>query len=158
MISLFHSRLLRPNGTACAAPLVLFLFVGKPCNAASTIPIVMAQGLMALSRIGRPRLRSALSIATVAASVLGFLALAQLTLPITPASRLHATGLDTKSEVFADSVGWDDVAGEVIQIYRDLPASEREHGDHFGLLRGSWGATCLWQSQDSPRRHESAAE
>jgi len=85
----------------------------------------MAQGLMALSRIERPRLRSALSIATVAASVLGFLALAQLTLPITPASRLHATGLDTKSEVFADSVGWDDVAGEVTQIYRDLPASQR---------------------------------
>ncbi|HXO58250.1 MAG TPA: hypothetical protein VN834_00485, partial [Candidatus Acidoferrum sp.] len=47
------------------------------------------------------------------------------TLPITPASQLHATGLDTKSEVFADSVGWDEVAGEVTTIYRALPASER---------------------------------
>jgi hypothetical protein len=125
LISLFRSRLLRPIGIACAVPLVLFLFVGKSYYAASTIPIVMAQGLMALSHIERPRLRSALRIAVVAASVLGFLALAQLTLPITPASRLHATGLDAKSEVFADSVGWDDVANEVTQIYRGLPASER---------------------------------
>jgi Dolichyl-phosphate-mannose-protein mannosyltransferase len=125
MISLYRSRLLRPIGIACAVPLVLFLFVGKSYYAASTIPIVMAQGLMALSRIGRPRLRSTLSIGVVGGSVLGFVALAQLTLPITPASRLHATGLDTKSEVFADSVGWDDVAGEVTAIYRGLPASER---------------------------------
>ena len=125
MISFFRSPSLRPIGIASAVPLLIFLFVGKFYYAASTIPVVMAQGLMALSRIERKRLRSALSIAVVAGSVLGFVALAQLTLPITPASRLHATGLDTKSEVFADSVGWDDVAGEVTKIYRDLPASER---------------------------------
>jgi Dolichyl-phosphate-mannose-protein mannosyltransferase len=125
LISLFRSRLLRPIGITCSVPLVLFLFVGKSYYAASTIPIVMAQGLMVLSRIGRPRLRATLNTAVVLASVLGFVALAQLTLPITPASRLHATGLDTKSEVFADSVGWDDVASEVTTIYRNLPASER---------------------------------
>ena len=125
MISLLRSRLLRPIGIASTVPLLLFLFVGKSYYAASTIPIAMAQGLMALSRIERRRLRSTLSIAVIAASVLGFAALAQLILPITPANRLHATGLDTKSEVFADSVGWDDVASEVTTIYRDLPASER---------------------------------
>jgi 4-amino-4-deoxy-L-arabinose transferase-like glycosyltransferase len=125
MISLFRSPLLRPIGIASAVPLVLFLFVGKSYYAASTIPVAMAQGLMALSRIERRRLRSTLRIAVVAGSVLGFVALAQLILPITPASRLHATGLDTKSEVFADSVGWDDVASQVTQIYRGLPASER---------------------------------
>jgi hypothetical protein len=125
MISLFRSPLLRPIGIASAVPLVLFLFVGKSYYAASTIPVVMAQSLMALSRIGRPRLRATLNTAVVLASVLGFVALAQLTLPITPASRLHATGLDTKSEVFADSVGWDDVASEVTTIYRNLPVPER---------------------------------
>jgi Dolichyl-phosphate-mannose-protein mannosyltransferase len=125
MISLFRSPLLRPIGIASAVPLVLFLFVGKSYYAASTIPVAMAQGLMALSHIDRGRLRSALSIAIVAGSVLGFVALAQLTLPITPASRLHATGLDKSSEVFADSVGWDDVAGQVTTIYRALPPSER---------------------------------
>ena len=125
MISLFRSRLLRPIGIASALPLLLFLFVGKSYYAASTIPIVLAQGLMAISRIRRQSLGTALRVAVVAASVLGFVALAPLTLPITPASRLHATGLDTKSEVFADSVGWDDVASEVTSIYRALPASER---------------------------------
>ncbi len=125
LISLFRSRLLRPVGIACAVPLVLFLFVGKSYYAASTLPIVMAQGLMALSRIKRPRLRSTLNVAVVAASLLGFVALAPLTLPITPADRLHATGVDKISEVFADSVGWDDVAAEVTTIYRALPPSQR---------------------------------
>ena len=125
MISFFRSRLLRPVGIACAIPLILFLFVGKSYYAAGTIPVVMAQGLMALSRIGRARLRSTLRVAVVVASALSFVALAQLILPITPASRLHATGLDTKSEVFADSVGWDDVARQVSRMYGDLPASER---------------------------------
>src|SRR5207237_3978706 len=59
------------------------------------------------------------------ARVLTFAALSHLPLPITPASQLHATSLDTKSEVFADSVGWDDIACEFTQIYRNLPASER---------------------------------
>lgn len=125
MISIFRSPVLRPIGIASAVPLVLFLFVGKSYYAASTIPAAIAQGLMALSRIERSRLRSTLSIAVASGSVLGFAALAQLTLPITPASRLHATGLDTKSEVFADSVGWDDIASEVTSIYRNLPAPER---------------------------------
>jgi dolichyl-phosphate-mannose-protein mannosyltransferase len=125
MVSIFRSRLLRPVGIACAFPLVLFLFVGKSYYAAGTIPIVMAQGLMALSRIGRARLRSTLRVGVVVASALSFVALAQLILPITPASRLHATGLDSKSEVFADSVGWDDVANQVSRMYRELPDSQR---------------------------------
>jgi hypothetical protein len=140
MISLFRSALLRPIGIASAVPLVLFLFVGKFYYAASTIPVVMAQGLMALSHIERRRLRSALSIAVIAGSALGFVALAQLTLPITPASRLHATGLDKSSEVFADSVGWEEVAGEVTTIYRALPASERTNTVIISAYYGVPGA------------------
>jgi len=140
VISLFRSPLLRPIGIASAVPLVLFLFAGKFYYAASTIPVAMAQGLMALSHIERSRLRSALSIAVVAGSVLGFVALAPLTLPITPASRLHATGLDKSSEVFADSVGWDDVAGQVTTIYRALPASERTNTVIISAYYGVPGA------------------
>jgi dolichyl-phosphate-mannose-protein mannosyltransferase len=140
MISLFRGPLLRPIGIASAVPLVLFLFAGKFYYGASTIPIVLAQGLMALSHIEHKRLRSGLSIAVVAGSVLGFLALAQLTLPITPASRLHATGLDKSSEVFADSVGWDDVAGQVTAIYRALPTSERPNTVIISAYYGVPGA------------------
>jgi hypothetical protein len=99
---------------------------------------------MALSRIERPRLRSTLRSAVVVASVLGFIALAQLTLPITPANRLHATGLDVKSEVFADSVGWDDVAGEVTAIYRGLPASERSSTVIISAYYGVPGALQIY--------------
>jgi hypothetical protein len=126
MVSLFRTRRLRPIGTACAVPLLLFLFVGKSYYAAGTVPIVLAQGLMAISRVERPKLRSGLQLAVVAASVLEFVAFVRITLPITPPDRLHAAGLDVRNEVFADSVGWNDVANEVTTIYGELPEPERE--------------------------------
>jgi hypothetical protein len=53
------------------------------------------------------------------------LTFARLTLPITPPDRIHTLGLDAKNELFADSVGWEDVAREVQSIYVNLPDSER---------------------------------
>jgi 4-amino-4-deoxy-L-arabinose transferase-like glycosyltransferase len=125
MISLFRSRSLRPVGIACAVPLLLFLFVGKSYYAAGTIPIAIAQGLMAISRIERRRLRGGLQIAVVVASVLEFAIFFQLVVPITPPSRLHAAKLDVNNAVFADSVGWADIPNQVATIYGSLPASER---------------------------------
>jgi hypothetical protein len=125
MVSLFRSHELRPIGIACAVPLVVFLFFGKSYYAAGTIPIAVAQGLMALSRIKRPRLRSGLQVAVVVATVLEFLTFFLLVVPVTPPDRIHALKLDTVNEVFADSVGWDDVAKQVTTIYDDLPASQR---------------------------------
>jgi 4-amino-4-deoxy-L-arabinose transferase-like glycosyltransferase len=147
MISLFRSPLLRPIAIACAFPLVLFLFVGKSYYAAGTIPVVMAQGLLALSRLERQRLRTALNVGVVVASVLSFTALAPLILPITPANRLHATGLDAKSEVFADSVGWDEVAGQVSQIYAALPASARSDTVIISAYYGVPGALQIYGDQ-----------
>src|SRR6266567_8440505 len=72
MISLFRSRQLRPIAIACAVPLLLFLFVGKSYYAAGTIPIAVAQGLMAIARIRRQRLRSGLEIAVLVSSLLEF--------------------------------------------------------------------------------------
>jgi dolichyl-phosphate-mannose-protein mannosyltransferase len=125
MISLFRSPQLRPIGIACAVPLILFLFVGKSYYAAGTIPVALAQGLMAISRIKRPRLRSGLEIAVVVATVLEFVVFFFLVVPVTPPSRIHAANLDSVNEVFADSVGWDDIAKQVTTIYDDLPTSER---------------------------------
>ena len=125
MISLFRSSALRPIGIACAVPLILFLFVGKSYYAAGTIPIALAQGLLAISRLQRPKLRSRLQIAVVVASVLEFVVFFFLVVPVTPPDRIHATNLDSINEVFADSVGWDDIAKQVTSIYDRLPASER---------------------------------
>jgi len=125
MISLFRSRLLRPIGIACAVPLIVFLFAGKSYYAAGTIPIAVAQGLMLISQIKRPRLRSGLQIAVVLATAVEFATFFFLVVPVTPPDRIHALKLDTVNEVFADSVGWDDIAHQVTTIYDELPASER---------------------------------
>jgi 4-amino-4-deoxy-L-arabinose transferase-like glycosyltransferase len=125
MISLFRSPQLRPIGIACAVPLLLFLFVGKSYYAAGTIPVALAQGLMAISRIERPKLRRGFEIAVVVASVLEFVVFFLFVVPVTPPDRIHATRLDTVNKVFADSVGWEDIATQVTTIYNNLPASER---------------------------------
>jgi hypothetical protein len=149
LVSLFRSRVLRPIGIACAVPLLLFLFVGKSYYAAGTVPIALAQGLMAISRVKRPRLRSGLQIAVVVASVLEIVAFVQLTLPITPPDRLHAAGLDLKNEVFADSVGWADIADQVTTIYGDLPEPERTSTVIISAYYGIPGA--LWVYGDPER-------
>lgn len=144
MVSLFRSPVLRPIAISCAVPLVLFLFAGKGYYAAGTIPIVMVQGLVAISRVERWRIRVGLQTAVFLACALDFVLLLQLTLPITPASRLHATGLDAKSEVFADSVGWDDVARQVTGIYEGLPVDDRSDAVIISRYYGVPGAVQVY--------------
>jgi hypothetical protein len=148
MISLFRSPVLRPIGIACAVPLLLFLFAGKSYYAAGTIPIAVAQGLVAISRMERRRLRIGLEVAVVVASVLEFATFFQLVVPITPPDRLHALGLDSKNEVFADSVGWDDVASQVTAMYAGLPASER--GDTV-VISAYYGVPGALEVYDDPK-------
>jgi hypothetical protein len=124
-VFLFRNPQLRPIGIACAFPLVLFLFGGKAYYAVGAVPIVLAQGVLALSHVKRHRLRGGLQIAAAIACVLEFATFALITLPITPPDRIHALGLDADNEVFADSVGWEDVAHQVSKIYTDLPDNER---------------------------------
>ena len=144
MVSLLRNPQLRAIGIACAVPLVLFLFVGKSYYAAGTIPIALAQGLMAISRIERPKLRSGLQAAVVVASVLEFVVFFFLVVPVTPPDRIHATRLDSINEVFADSVGWEDVAHQVTTIYSDLPASERTNTVIISAYYGVPGALWLY--------------
>lgn len=124
MISVFRSPVLRPIGIASVVPLILFLFTGKAYYAAGTIPVVVAQGLIAISGVKRPKLRTRLEIAAVVVAVLDFVTFFFLVVPVTPPDRIHSTRLDTVNEVFADSVGWSDVAQQVTKMYDDLPASE----------------------------------
>jgi dolichyl-phosphate-mannose-protein mannosyltransferase len=149
LVSLFRKPLLRPIGIACAVPLVLFLFVGKSYYAVGTVPIAIAQGIMAISWISRPKLRSGLQIAVAVASLLEFVTFAQLTLPITPPDRLHAAGLDVKNELFADSVGWKEVASQVQAIYGGLPEPERRGTVIVSAYYGVPGA--LWIYGDPTR-------
>jgi hypothetical protein len=148
MFSLFRSPKLGPVGIASATPILIFLFVGKSYYAAGTIPVVLAQGLMAISRVKRPKLRSGLQSAVVAASVVEFVVFFFLVVPVTPPDRIHATSLDSINEVFADSVGWDSVAKQVTTIYDDLPPSERSSTVVISAYYGVPGAL---QVYDDPK-------
>lgn len=123
-ISLFRHSDLRPIGIAITVPLVAFLFVGKYYYAGPTIPLVLAQGLIAMSHVDRRRLRSGLTVGVVVATVLAGAALLKYALPITPPNRLHATGLDSM-DVFANTVGWPQITNQVTAIYTALPSSEQ---------------------------------
>ncbi|HEY3084156.1 MAG TPA: glycosyltransferase family 39 protein [Candidatus Dormibacteraeota bacterium] len=146
MTSLFRDRTLRPIAIACAVPLVMFLFVGKSYYAAGTLPIAMAQGLVALSRLERPKLRRGLEFGVVVASLLEFVTFFFLVVPVTPPDRIHATRLDTINEVFADSVGWDDIARQVTTIYAGLPASVRANTVIISAYYGVPGALQVYES------------
>ena len=149
MISLFRKPLLRPIGMACAVPLLIFLFVSKSYYADGTIPIALAQGFIAISQIERRKLRVGLEIAVVVTTVLEFGAFFQLLVLITPPDLLHAAGLDTKNEVVADSVGWEDIANQVTTICADLPAAERTNTVIVSAYYGVPGALHVFGDPDA---------
>jgi len=124
-ITLFRTQRFRPIGIACATPMVVYLFVGKYYYPGPTIPIVMAAGLITLSHVRRPRLRTVLAGAVVVASLLDLVALFKITVPTTPADRMHATGLDTMDSDLASTVGWPQITDQLTALYQALPASER---------------------------------
>jgi hypothetical protein len=149
LVSMFRSAALPPIGIACLLPLVLFMFVGKSYYAVGTVPIALAQGLIAVAGVKRPRLRTGFQIAVAVACALQLLTFAQLTLPITPPDRIHSLGLDAKNELFADSVGWEDVAHEVESIYGNLPDSERTGAIIISAFYGVPGALQIYGDKRS---------
>jgi hypothetical protein len=149
LVSLFRSTELRPIGIACLLPLILFMFVGKSYYAVGTVPIALAQGLMAVASVRRPKLRTGFEIAVAVACVLQLLMFAQLTLPITRPERIHSLGLDAKNELFKDSVGWEDVAHQVESIYRNLPNSERTRTIIISAFYGVPGALQIYGEKKS---------
>ncbi len=146
LVSLFRTRRLRPVGIVAVAPFLIFLFVGKPEYAIAPVPVALAQGLVAISRVSRPRVRRGLEIAVAVASALQLVTFAQLVLPITPPSRIHALGLDSKNELFADSVGWEDIPRQVSSIYDSLPASDRSGSVIISAYYGVPGAIDIYGS------------
>jgi hypothetical protein len=146
LVSLLRDPMLRPIGIACVVPMLIFLFAGKSYYAAGTIPVGVAQGLMWISRLRRPKLRFGLQVAVVATTVLEFVLFFFLVVPVTPPSRIHATGLDTVNEVFADSVGWEDIAHQVTAIYGELPAAERANTVIISAYYGVPGALDVYEN------------
>jgi hypothetical protein len=147
-ITLFRNPRLRPIGIACATPMLVYLFVGKYYYPGPTIPIVMAAGLIALSHVRRPRLRSTLVVAVAVASLLDFVGLAKITIPYTPPDRLHATGLDTEDSDLASTVGWPQITSQMTATYQALPAAER---DSTVIVSSDYGVTGALQIFGNPK-------
>jgi 4-amino-4-deoxy-L-arabinose transferase-like glycosyltransferase len=141
VISLFRSRDLRALGIACAFPIVIFFFAGKYYYPAPTFPLIMAAGLLALSRIKRPKVRSSLVIVVALASLLDLVGLSKITLPITSPDHLHASGLDS---FYGDTVGWVPITQQVTTTYGSLPASERSQTVIVSSYYGVTGALDLY--------------
>jgi 4-amino-4-deoxy-L-arabinose transferase-like glycosyltransferase len=144
LVSLWRSSRVRPVAVACLIPLVLFLFVGKVYYAVGTVPLAIAQGLIAISRVRRHRLRVGFEAASVVAALLELVVLGQIFLPITPADQLHAKGLDTSNELFADSVGWDSIPGQVVTLYDRLPNLDRQNAIIISAYYGVPGAVWVY--------------
>ena len=148
-VAVSQRHAVNPSGSPCLFPLVLFMFVGKSYYAVGTVPIALAQGLMAVAAVKRPRLRTGLQIVVAAACALQLLTFAQLTLPITKPDRIHSLGLDAKNELFKDSVGWEDVAHQVESIYRNLPDSQRTGTIIISAFYGVPGALQIYGDKRS---------
>jgi hypothetical protein len=86
------------------------------------------------------------------AGVLDFVVFFFLVVPVTPPDRIHATRLDTVNEVFADSVGWSDVATQVTTIYDGLPQPQRSNTVIVSAYYGVPGALQVYV--DPTRRPE----
>ena len=81
--------------------------------------------------------------------MLQLLTFARLTLPITPPDRIHSLGLDAKNELFADSVGWQDVAHQVESIYGNLLSSKRTGTIIISAFYGVPGALQIYGDKRS---------
>jgi hypothetical protein len=79
--------------------------------------------------------------------VLEFVVFFFLVVPVTPPDRIHSTNLDSVNEVFADSVGWEDIAKQVTTTYNNLPASERSN---TVIISAYYGVPGALQVYDSP--------
>lgn len=141
IISLFRSRELRALGIACAVPIFIFFFAGKYYYPAPTFPLIMAAGLLSLSHIKRPKLRSSLIVVVAVASTLDLVGLAKITLPITSPEQLHTSGLDS---FYGDTVGWVPITQQITTIYSSLPASERNQAVIVSSYYGVPGALDIY--------------
>jgi hypothetical protein len=125
MISLLRAPSLRAIGITCLIPVVVFLFVGKGYYPAPTVPLVMAQGLIAMTHLNRTRLRTWLGRGVVVAMVLDLVALFSFVMPVTPPDRLHSSGLDISNPDLAATVGWPQVTEQITAMYTALTPAER---------------------------------
>jgi hypothetical protein len=134
---------LRMLGMTALTGFAAFLVEGKSYYAGPLFPLLLAAGAVGVEAVGRDRARW-LRSATVTALALNAVVLLPLAIPVVPASRLHALGLDAIRKDYADTVGWPELADQVAAVYDSLPPDERAQAVVLAANYGEAGAIDLY--------------
>jgi hypothetical protein len=121
---LLRSQAHRALGIAAALPFLIFVFVGKSYYVGPLHPFLIAAGMCALEQWTANRWRWLRPTAGIALTAQA-LVLLPIVLPVMPESTMAATQLPVLRKDFADTVGWHELVGQVVEIYDSLSPEER---------------------------------
>jgi hypothetical protein len=137
---------------------ILVLQKSKPYYFASSIPVMMAAGGVAWERWTEGRRRKWGRWVLIALLLVGLAVLLPIALPVLSPPELDAyqkrLGLVPETgevghtselpQYFSDRFGWENLARVVAEVYRELPADERERAMVLGRNYGHSGALEYW--------------
>jgi hypothetical protein len=129
LVRLLRDPALRPvRGLGLAYPVLCVLVLmtgGQPYYSLAMVLGLYAAGCAPTVRwlTGRPGRRAILGAALVLNAVVSAL----MALPLVPASALSKTPIADASQAVSDQVGWPVYVGQVAEVYRGLPPTERDH-------------------------------
>ncbi len=114
----------RALGVAAMTAFVIFLFVGKGYYVGPLDAVLLAAGACAIE-IWTQQRRRWLRATTAVALVLQAIVLAPIAIPLFPELVMARSALPSIRTDFADTVGWQDLVGEVAAVYDRLPPTQR---------------------------------
>lgn len=144
LVFLFRDPQLRPMGVLTVVAIALFLPDGKGYYPAPTIPLVLAAGCVAISRMMPMVRRSWAAGLTIGGGVLEAVLLAAILLPVVPASSMHRLGIDKLNPDFANTVGWPHMTAQVGAVYNALPVRQRATTGILASIDGEAGAIDIY--------------
>ncbi len=146
----------RVAGWSCAwAFVILMALHGKPYYAGPVYPLLFAGGSGVIERLGQARLGPLMRWGTAAALVLSMAALLPIGVPILPpadmaryaraigataALRTNTGESEQLPQDYADMIGWEEQVMAVAEVYRSLPAADRERAVLVAANYGEAGA------------------
>ena len=148
LVFLFRDQRFRPMGVLTVVAILLFLPDGKGYYPGPTIPLVLAAGCVALSRIASPTRRRWATGLVLTAGLLEVAVLGVILLPVIPTSSMHKYGIDKANSDFAATAGWPELAMQVGAVYNGLPATQRASTAILTSIDGEAGAIDIYGGAD----------
>lgn len=144
LISLLRDRRMRSMGVLTVVVILVFLPEGKGYYPGPTIPLVLAAGCVAISRV-RPQERQRwLTAPLLAAGVIQVVVLLPIILPVIPPPLIHVDGVDKLNPDLANTIGWQDMTAQVGAVYNALPPEERDKAAILASIDGQAAAIDIY--------------